>query len=1015
MADTTMVSAENPWPGLLSFREADQRWFQGRREETAELLQHIKRERLTVLFALSGLGKSSVMQAGLFPAVRREDIFPVYIRLDHAPQSPDLRFQVLEIIAQAGAEANVTVPAPRPGATLWEYFHSVDTEFWSGSRRVLPLLVFDQFEEIFTLGKSPERAKSSEDLLDELADLAEGTTPAAVQNRWAVRPETQDDYTDEGEFKLLISIREDFLPEYFDQRRRIAGVPQKRYRLRQLSGEGALAAVSQARDLIDETVAEQIVRYVAAGDRLGHGRGRPLKDLDVEPALLSVVCRELNSRRRERGEAKISADFLEGNQEQVLNDFYTRSLEGMPAPVRRFVEEGLITVGGARNSVALEDALAKGMSSETVEQLVERRLLRKEYRRNEVRIELTHDLLTGVVRTSRDRRRTEEALEQQRTEREAAVKQLRRTRMISVGIAAIAAVAVIAAVVAFQQRATARQQELRAEEETRRADEQRKRAEAALSAEALANLKAQEEARAKEEQRKIAAKNAEEAAASAESARAAQQNEALARKKAEVAAHSEADARKRAELAAQEEARQRQVAVQAERTAEAAQKNEVDARIATDNANKQLSEKNQQIQKEVSKELVSQAVGLVSTRRYLRALGEIARALTLDNDSLGARSLAFDQLVRGAWRQPVDPAQPAALPFIHPPFVHPAGVLFAVYSPDGRHIATTSRDNIIRVWDSQTGTSVEVGTQPAATSAAFSRDGRRLVTASLDQTARVWDIAAKSSVLELKHASRVTSATFSANGRMIVTTSQDKTAQLWDAATGAKIGRPLTHPMTVNFAAFSPQGNHIITACADGNARVWDVAEGTELFSVQHQGEVKSAAFSPDGRRFVTASSDSAARVWDARTHLPVGDSMQHSGPVYFATFSPDGLRVATASRDQTSRIWEAATGRPITAPLEHKAAVLAATFSPDGARLVTASDDKTAQIWDVWHSFESVSDLIKLLEGVSGLDSSQDNTPALPDADRARRLSDLESKATRQPPTNFLAWFLTARYQNHR
>src|SRR5262245_50673138 len=140
MADRTMVSAENPWPGLLSFREADQRWFQGRREETAELLQHIKRERLTILFALSGLGKSSLMQAGLFPAVRREDIFPVYIRLDHAPQSPDLRFQVLETIAQAGAEANITVPAPRPGATLWEYFHSVDTEFWSGSRRVLPLL-----------------------------------------------------------------------------------------------------------------------------------------------------------------------------------------------------------------------------------------------------------------------------------------------------------------------------------------------------------------------------------------------------------------------------------------------------------------------------------------------------------------------------------------------------------------------------------------------------------------------------------------------------------------------------------------------------------------------------------------------------------------------------------------------------------------------------------------------------------------------------------------------------------
>jgi len=126
-----------------------------------------------------------------------------------------------------------------------------------------------------------------------------------------------------------------------------------------MNGEGALLAVSQAKDLIDETVAAQVVRYVAAGERVGSGRGRALKDLDVEPALLSVVCRELNNRRRDRGERRISADLLEGSQEQVLNDFYGRALAGMDPPVRAFVEEQLITVAGARNSVALDDALAE--------------------------------------------------------------------------------------------------------------------------------------------------------------------------------------------------------------------------------------------------------------------------------------------------------------------------------------------------------------------------------------------------------------------------------------------------------------------------------------------------------------------------------------------------------------------------------------------------------------------------------------------------------------------------------
>src|SRR4051794_11617220 len=76
------VNAENPWPGLLAFRETDQDYFQGRRMETEDLFRLVVRERLVVLFGLSGLGKSSLLQAGLFPRLRRENVFPVYLRLD---------------------------------------------------------------------------------------------------------------------------------------------------------------------------------------------------------------------------------------------------------------------------------------------------------------------------------------------------------------------------------------------------------------------------------------------------------------------------------------------------------------------------------------------------------------------------------------------------------------------------------------------------------------------------------------------------------------------------------------------------------------------------------------------------------------------------------------------------------------------------------------------------------------------------------------------------------------------
>jgi Tol biopolymer transport system component len=1010
--DMSVVSAENPWPGLLSFREADQRWFQGRREETAELLQHVKRERLTVLFALSGIGKSSLLQAGLFPALRRDDIFPVYIRLDYAAQSPDLIVQVLDAIIQAGAAAEIRVPLPWAGASLWEYFHHIETEFWSQQqRRVLPLLIFDQFEEIFTLGRSQDRVHASEDFLDELAGLVDGSPPQAVLDRWMDNPAEKDDYSEDGEYKLLISLREDFLPELYDQHRRIASVPQKRYRLRQMNGDGALLAVSQAKDLIDESVAGQIVRYVAAGDRLGRGRASALKDLDVEPALLSVVCRELNNRRRERGERRISADLLEGSHEQVLQDFYTRGLAGIPASVQTFVEEKLITVGGARNSVALDDALAvPGMSTEMIEQLVERRLLRREFRRDEVRLELTHDLLTGVVRSSRDIRRNQETLEKQQRERQEAEAKLRRSRTLTWAFAAIAVVVFGLLVLAVQQTAVARRETVEkgkqatlAKQQKALADERLAQYLSELTVSEKQTLLAREAARRTEEEKKRADQNA---ADEKRARRESDLNAARAKQEA-LAKQQESQAKDKAleekQKALEDGERKRQEAVTAGKKAD-------DAKRAEEEKGKELAISKAQNEKELAKSIVAEAITFASNRKFDSAMAKVARALTLDRTSLPARSLALDLLLRGGLGVAANPNQPGARQFIHPPLTHPDGVLFAVFSPDGSHIATTSRDNKVRVWDWQAGTSVEVGTHQLAATAAFSPDGHYLVTAGRDGAARVWDLSTRALAHELKHGSLpVSSAMFSPDGRRIVTASQDKTVQLWDAATGTKAGAPLQHPSSVNFASFSPDSSGIATASGN-RMRVWNLASpGAPVFEIQQAGDVKSSIYSSDTKRLVTASSDRAARIWDVGAQAPAADPMQHSASVFFATFSPRGDRVVTASDDGTARIWEAASGRPVTSPLVHKKRVLSAVFSPDGRRVVTASDDNTAEVWEVWYDFENIEDLVKLLEGLSGSDASQESLPQLSDGGKSR-LAEVKAKTNLQPATSFLRWFFAHR-----
>jgi hypothetical protein len=139
-----------------------------------------------------------------------------------------------------------------------------------------------------------------------------------------------------------------------------------------------------------------------------------LEELKVEPALLSVVCRELNKKRAALGEARISADLLAGSQEQVLSDFYERSTADLPV-LREFIEDRLLTGSGYRDSVALENALATpGITADAIDLAVERRLLRREDRGDVPRLELTHDLLSRVVRASRNNRRQREEVERQR-------------------------------------------------------------------------------------------------------------------------------------------------------------------------------------------------------------------------------------------------------------------------------------------------------------------------------------------------------------------------------------------------------------------------------------------------------------------------------------------------------------------------------------------------------------------------------------------------------------------------
>jgi tetratricopeptide (TPR) repeat protein len=417
------LDADNPWPGLMPFTEATQAFFHGRDAEAAELLRRVRRERLTILFGQSGLGKTSLLCAGLFPRLRAADFLPVYIRLDWTTAQITPVAQIKQALAENLAEHGVDGRAPRPVETLWGYFHDKETEFWSRRNRLItPVLVFDQFEEIFTLGQGVASAET----LDDLAALIENRPAESLRRALDDDPEaaTRYDFAKDN-CKVILALREDFLPELEGLRRRMPSIMDNRMRLTRMDGRQARDAIlASGGRLMAPGVAERVIAFVAASR--GRAEEEPVGDtelakLEIEPALLSIVCSELNNKRIRLGQAQITADLLEGAQQEIVGQFYETSLAGIDPALKLFIEEQLLTAEGYRGTRPLAEALREpSVTRADIDTLVARRLLRIEERFGTQWVELTHDLLAGVIRQRRDLRREQteaEALIQAERER----------------------------------------------------------------------------------------------------------------------------------------------------------------------------------------------------------------------------------------------------------------------------------------------------------------------------------------------------------------------------------------------------------------------------------------------------------------------------------------------------------------------------------------------------------------------------------------------------------------------
>ncbi len=324
-------------------------------------------------------------------------------------------------------------------------------------------------------------------------------------------------------------------------------------------------------------------------------------------------------------------------------------------------------------------------------------------------------------------------------------------------------------------------------------------------------------------------------------------------------------------------------------------------------------------------------------------------------DGRTAATASFDGTVR-VW-DVSDPARPGPGTVIEK---HEGKAYAVAFSPAGPLLATADVTGTLRLYDTTDPARPRplgelTGHTSYVNNLAFSADGKLLASASADKTARLWDVASRTQLgVATGHTDVVHSVAFSPGGHTLATASQDQTARLWDVtdpARPAQLASLTAHKATVRSVAFTADGRTLATTGFDRTARLWDVTDPKQprerLALPGHIGVVGSAVFTRDGRTLATASDDQTARLWD----LPGPGIPAHTAQACHVAFGRDGRLLATSGYDEAVRLYDRAdpaAPRLLATIGGFGNAVCGVAISPDGRTLATGSWDHTMAVRDI-------------------------------------------------------------------
>lgn len=402
-----MLSTDkNPWLGLESYSINDAYRFYGRDRDIELVSNAIYDNFITTIYGISGAGKTSLLNAGLTPALIAENYLPIRVRLIHNSDK-SYSTQIIEAVSNAiesiGGEVEyegaISLDNVVEQEKLWFFIHT--RRFWSKHNySIRPVIFIDQFEELFT--KNDDAYKIS--LFFEMINAIQYDTPPSNTK------DLLENGTDYFELecntsRIVFVIREDFLARLEDYSYGIAALRRNRIGIKQMNGHQALEVILNPNpSLITREGALKILSKVSGKEVMDSDRS--LGRLSVDTSILSLFCSELYQRAVEENSDTITTNIIEEFGSNIISHFYTKCMSQVPSSLVTYLEKHLLTSNGFRNSIALEDIEIPKFTKETINNslllLSDKRIIRIEDTNGVERVEFTHDVLCKVAKQHRD-------------------------------------------------------------------------------------------------------------------------------------------------------------------------------------------------------------------------------------------------------------------------------------------------------------------------------------------------------------------------------------------------------------------------------------------------------------------------------------------------------------------------------------------------------------------------------------------------------------------------------------